>query len=101
MRRFTPFAPFAQLSHLTRLTPLSLALVSALVHAQTSNANSDASTTTGSTLAPVFVTANPLGDSDLISPATSVGGDDLTLRAANSLGETLNGLPGVSTTTYG
>lgn len=101
LRRFTPFAPFAQLSHLTRLTPLSLALVSALVHAQTSNANSDASTTTGSTLAPVFVTANPLGDSDLISPATSVGGDDLTLRAANSLGETLNGLPGVSTTTYG
>ncbi len=101
LRRFTPFAPFAQLSHLTRLTPLSLALVSALVHAQTSNANSDASTTAGSTLAPVFVTANPLGDSDLISPATSVGGDDLTLRAANSLGETLNGLPGVSTTTYG
>lgn len=55
----------------------------------------------GGTLAPVFVTANPLGSTDLISPATALYGDALTLRGADSLGETLNGLPGVSTTTYG
>ncbi|WP_347559101.1 TonB-dependent receptor [Robbsia sp. KACC 23696] len=51
----------------------------------------------------IFVTANPLGDSELISPATAISGDALTLRSSgsNALGETLNGLPGVSTTTYG
>ncbi|KNH10125.1 Zinc-regulated outer membrane receptor [Candidatus Burkholderia brachyanthoides] len=55
----------------------------------------------GGALAPVFVTANPLGDTDLIAPATALYGDELTRRQTNSLGETLNGLPGVSTTTYG
>ncbi|SAL54678.1 TonB-dependent receptor [Caballeronia sordidicola] len=55
----------------------------------------------GGALAPVFVTGNPLGDADLIAPATALYGDALTRRQANSLGETLNGLPGVSTTTYG
>ena len=42
-----------------------------------------------------------MGGNDLIAPATALYGDELTRRQANSLGETLNGLPGVSTTTYG
>ncbi|WP_347558416.1 TonB-dependent receptor [Robbsia sp. KACC 23696] len=50
---------------------------------------------------PVFVTANPLGARDMISPVTTLSGDALTVRGAQSLGETLNGLPGVSTTSYG
>jgi iron complex outermembrane receptor protein len=80
--------------------------VSALVHAQaasnvTSAATSGGGTAPEATLAPVFVTANPLGDADLIAPATALDGNALTLRAASSIGETLNGLPGVSTTTYG
>jgi len=86
-----------------RLSPLSLALVAALAHAQsdTSRSAQNAPQTPAGSLAPVFVTANPLGDSDLIAPATALYGDALTRRQANSLGETLNGLPGVSTTTYG
>jgi iron complex outermembrane recepter protein len=49
----------------------------------------------------VFVTANPLGANTLVSPSTALDGNALILRRADSLGETLNGLPGVSTTTYG
>nr|WP_233273044.1 TonB-dependent receptor [Paraburkholderia acidisoli] len=93
---------------------MPLALFGAFAHAQStlapagassaasSNVSASASSgTTGATLAPVFVTANPLGETDLSSPTTSVSGDALVMRSANSLGETLNGLPGVSTTTYG
>ncbi len=86
-----------------RLSPLSLALVAALAHAQSDNVRraGNATQAPGGSLAPVFVTANPLGDTDLIAPATALYGDALTRRQTNSLGETLNGLPGVSTTTYG
>ncbi|WP_413783809.1 TonB-dependent receptor [Robbsia andropogonis] len=52
-------------------------------------------------MSPIFVTANPLGDNALISPATAIVGDTLLVRATHSLGETLNGLPGISTTSYG
>ena len=88
------------------LAPLPLALCGALAHAQspaTNDANAVAGDTQpgGATLTPVFVTANPLGSTDLTAPSTALYGDALVLRRANSLGETLNGLPGVSTTTYG
>ncbi|CAD6526392.1 putative TonB-dependent receptor [Paraburkholderia kirstenboschensis] len=83
-----------------RLSPIALALVALAVQAQESTASS-APGIPGGSLAPVFVTANPLGDTDLIAPATAIYGDALTLRQTNSLGQTLNGLPGVSTTTYG
>jgi iron complex outermembrane receptor protein len=105
-RAFPSFSSHRSRSTLLRLTPVSLAFVSALVHAQaasnvTSAATSGGGTAPEATLAPVFVTANPLGDADLIAPATALDGNALTLRAASSIGETLNGLPGVSTTTYG
>src|SRR5690606_1029324 len=44
---------------------------------------------------------NPLGNDQLSSPSTILQGRELDLRRAATLGETLNGLPGVSTTTYG
>ncbi|WP_429300923.1 TonB-dependent receptor [Paraburkholderia sp. GAS199] len=90
-------------ARIVRLSPLSLALWAALAHAQgdapAAAAGSD--TTSAPTLAPVFVTGNPLGDTDTVMPSTSLHGDALSVRQADSLGETLNGLPGVSTTTYG
>lgn len=49
----------------------------------------------------VTVTGNPLGSSDLISPATQLSGTDLLLRAKTTLGETLDGTPGVSSTYFG
>ncbi|RAR65909.1 iron complex outermembrane receptor protein [Paraburkholderia unamae] len=88
------------------LAPLPLALCGALAHAQSTGTNvgdaaSGETRQSVATLAPVFVTANPLGNTDLTAPSTALSGDALVLRSANSLGETLNGLPGVSTTTYG
>ena len=49
----------------------------------------------------VTVTGNPLGGSDLIAPATQLSGTDLLLRAKTTLGETLDGTPGVSSTYFG
>jgi iron complex outermembrane recepter protein len=92
------------------LVPLSMLLVTALARSQTGTEQPDAPAApvapapraVGDTdLTPVFVTANPLGATSLISPTSALYGDALTLHRADSLGETLNGLPGVSTTTYG
>jgi len=49
----------------------------------------------------IIVTGNPLGASDLIVPTTSLSNDALLLRSESTLGETLNGLPGVSSTYFG
>lgn len=73
------------------LSPLAAALVSSFAVAEGNT----------TTLAPVVVTANPLGEETLASPSTVLEGDDLTLRQASSLGETLNGLPGVSSSYFG
>ena len=54
-----------------------------------------------SPLPEVTVTGNPLGATDLIAPTTSLSGDTLLLRSQSTLGETLNGLPGVSSTYFG
>ena len=53
------------------------------------------------TLQPVIVTANPLGANDVVAPAQSVLGTGLLLRQQSTLGEALNGLPGVSSTYFG
>lgn len=49
----------------------------------------------------VTVTGNPLGSSDLIAPAGQLSGTSLLLRAKTTLGETLDGTPGVSSTYFG
>lgn len=52
-------------------------------------------------LPPVTVTGNPLGSSELIAPAAQLSGAGLTLRSQSTLGETLDRLPGVSSTYFG
>lgn len=69
---------------------LSLAVPCAHVFAQTQ-----------STLQEVIVTGNPLGATELIAPSAKLSGPELTLRAKSTLGETLDGLPGVSSTYFG
>lgn len=59
------------------------------------------STTPEPVLQPVTVTANPLGGSEQIAPAQAVSGTGLLLRQQSTLGEALNGLPGVSSTYFG
>lgn len=53
------------------------------------------------TLKEVTVTGNPLGATDLIAPAAQYSGEALLLRSNTTLGETLNGVPGVSSTYFG
>ncbi|MDO9359353.1 MAG: TonB-dependent receptor [Polaromonas sp.] len=68
-----------------------IALGCSLAHAQTSVP----------TLQPITVTGNPLGAAELIAPATQYSGDGLLLRSKTTLGETLDGTPGVSSTYFG
>lgn len=64
-------------------------------------ATTAAAQTAAPTLQEVTVTGNPLGRADLAAPTTRLQGDELTLRAKPTLGETLDGLPGVSSTYFG
>jgi iron complex outermembrane receptor protein len=52
-------------------------------------------------LSEVTVTGNPLGRTDLITPAAQYSGQGLLLRSQSTLGETLNNTPGVSSTYFG
>ncbi len=52
----------------------------------------------------IVVVGNPLGTTDardVVSPVSSLSGDALLLKRGNTLGETLNGMPGVSATWFG
>ena len=53
------------------------------------------------TLKEVVVTGNPLGTSEFATPVQSLSGPELLLRVQPTLGETLNRLPGVSSTYFG
>ncbi len=54
-----------------------------------------------STLAPVVITGNPLRSDEIATPASVLAGTGLVLRRASTLGETLDGLPGVTSTYFG
>ena len=51
----------------------------------------------------VPVTGNPLGvaSDDMVVPVSVLGGRELSLRRQSTLGETLNGIPGVTATQFG
>ncbi|MFM9113391.1 MAG: TonB-dependent receptor [Polynucleobacter victoriensis] len=51
----------------------------------------------------VVVTANPLGSdiNDLVAPVSVLRGDELAKKQSSTLGETLNHLPGISSTNFG
>jgi iron complex outermembrane receptor protein len=55
------------------------------------------------TLDPVVVSANPLGSdiNDLITSVSVLRGDQLSQKQSSTLGQTLNGLPGVGSTDFG
>lgn len=54
-------------------------------------------------VAPVAVTGNPLGvgSDELVVPVSILNGRELSLRRESTLGETLNGIPGVTATQFG
>ena len=49
----------------------------------------------------VVITGNPLRSGDIATPASVLEGDGLVLRRGSSIGETIDGLPGVSSTWFG
>jgi len=49
----------------------------------------------------IIITGNPLGREQTVVPASAMGRSDLLERGQSTLGETLNGLPGVSSTYFG
>ena len=49
----------------------------------------------------IVITGNPLGRDSTAVPVSSLGRADLLERGQSTLGETLNGLPGVSSTYFG
>ncbi|CDS54039.1 Zinc-regulated outer membrane receptor [Polaromonas sp. CG9_12] len=56
---------------------------------------------TAAALQEITITGNPLGATDLIAPAAQYSGAELLLRSKTTLGETLDGVPGVSSTYFG
>ena len=57
--------------------------------------------TSPTTSGEIIITGNPLGQDKTTVPASALGRSDLLERGQSSLGETLNGLPGVSSTYFG
>ena len=60
-----------------------------------------AQTSPAATLAPITVTGNLLGATDLIAPVAQYAGAELLFRTKSTLGETLDGTPGISSTYFG
>lgn len=79
--------------HVCRRHLLAAAAITALTPALPVWAQS--STTT------IVVTGNPLGRDATTTPVSVLAGDKLTVGRAGTLGETLDGLPGVSSTWFG
>ena len=85
--------------HAVGMAVLHILCAGTSVHAQ--QAISSAAKPATVTLKEVTITGNPLGATDLISPATVYSGQGLLLRSQSTLGETLDGTPGVSSTYFG
>lgn len=81
-----------------RQKPLWIAIVAAL-----STPVMAAEPSTQVNLDEVPVTGNPLGvaSDDMVVPVSVIGGRELSLRRQGTLGETLNGIPGVTATQFG
>ena len=79
------------------LALMAVAAHATTVHAQVSNKTSPA------TLPEVIVTGNPLGSDlfEMASPASVVQGEELFRLRRSTLGDTLDGLPGVAATGFG
>jgi iron complex outermembrane receptor protein len=87
MKRFSSFPRRSRVAAAVSLSFASLAV----------NAQSQAP----AALDPVVVTGNPLRSETLTTPSSTLAGDALVLRRGSSLGDTLNGLTGVSSSYFG
>lgn len=78
--------------------PTAVALVSSLLSSSLTLAQE-----THTELAPVIVTANPLGSGlfDMVTPVSIVNRKEISARGGVTLAETLEGVPGVSASNFG
>jgi len=93
--------PKLVLSYKPLFLSMLAALASPLSFADESAANKEAITNLD--LLSVAVTGNPLGVSSdqLVVPVSVLNGRELSLKRESTLGDTLNGIPGVSATHFG
>ena len=95
---------FPHLARPVNVAVLLLIVVCASANAQAQSAapaSAPVGVPTAATLKAVTITGNPLGTSDLIAPSAQYSGAALLLRSQSTLGETLDGTPGVSSTYFG
>jgi len=97
----TSLASFARAPRSAALHPLACAALLALGSVPAWAQQSAADAAPPQRLPEVTVTGNPLGSDALVAPAAQLSGDGLTLRTQSTLGETLDKLPGVSSTYFG
>ena len=83
--------PFPHLPRCGCLAAIGVAFSPGLLHAQST---SDAPT-------PVVITGNPLRSTDVAAPTNVLSGESLILRRGATLGETLDRMPGVSSSYFG
>ena len=79
--------------HRLRATATAIALSPSLLLAQTATPAPAASS--------VMITGNPLRSADIAAPTSVLSGNDLVRRRGSTLGETLDGLPGLSSSYFG
>ncbi|RQO55278.1 membrane receptor protein [Paucibacter sp. KBW04] len=101
----TFFAP-RPLALSAHLLCLSLAAFPLIGHGQENTAKpaalpTEATSAGAQKLDRVVTTGNPLRSADLAQPVDVLSGDALILRRASTLGETLDGLPGVGASYFG
>jgi iron complex outermembrane receptor protein len=87
----------------TPLAAIAALIVSTSAFAQTASEPATTAAPAAATLKEVVVTANPLGSelNDMVAPVSALSGDALSLRQNSTLGETLDKLPGVSSSYFG
>ncbi|KJK25606.1 TonB-dependent receptor [Burkholderiaceae bacterium 16] len=101
--RRTPLAAIAALIASASVSTGAFAQGAPAAPAPAAAPASEATPAPSATLREVVVTANPLGSelTDLVAPVSSLGGDALTVRQGSTLGDTLDKLPGVSSSYFG
>lgn len=83
--------------------PIYLSIVTMLASSLASLPNLAADLNTEIELPTVSVTGNPLGvnSDELVVPVSTLNGRELSLKRESTLGDTLDGIPGVSATHFG
>lgn len=86
---------------MTPTFPLSALALAGLASLSMGHFSALAQTTAPAVPADIVITGNPLGRDTTAVPVSTLGRSDLLERGQSTLGETLNGLPGGSSTYFG